>query len=237
MRKRLLILVILVLPAAVFARDWTVTVGTTTQIAADREFDPLAKEDDIVLAHLEVGMELEEVLEGLNLELDYEPGGRYDALFAGTSAWLNTELDIHRITLGASLRLEFFTWFYAVGRLAGTLDFARLEIHDANNTYLSDWANAKLGMLGTLGVEFLVPRNLWRRWFQKAPGEENDGFTLGLRLEAGWSLRQAYDYDEMRAPDSGSAGEAEVQIDRQAVKLGAVNLDGFVFRVGLIVFF
>jgi len=124
-----------------------------------------------------------------------------------------------------------------VGRLAGTLDFARLEVHDANHTYLSDWANAKLGIMGTLGVEFLVPRNLWRRWFQKAPGDKNEGFTLGLRLEAGWSLRQAYDYDEMRAPDSGSDGEAEIQIDRQAVDLGAVTLDGFLFRVGLVVFF
>ncbi len=237
MNKSLLAVAILILPSTVAARDWTITVGTTAQIAADREFDPLAKEDDIVLAHLEVGMELEELLPGLNVELAYEPGGKYDALFEGSSPWLNAELNIHRIVLGASFRMELSTWFSAVGRLAGTLDFAHLSLHDANNEYLSDWANAKLGVLGTLGVEFVVPRNLWRRWFEKAEGAENDGFTMGLRLEAGWSVRQAYEYSEMMAPAPDDEEQAKNQIEREAVDLGAVSLDGFMFRVGLIVFF
>jgi hypothetical protein len=219
------------------ARDWTVSVGATGQLAAEREFDPLGKNDDLALAHLEVGMELEEFIPGFNIELAYDVGGSYDALFEGDSPWLNTELQIHRIVVGASMRLELTTWFSAVAHLAGTLDFARLNLHDANNEYLYDWALAKPGVVGTLGVEFMVPRNLLRRWFEKPAGPENDGFTLGFRMEAGWSLRQAYEFNEMTAPAPDSGEQAKNQIGRQPVNLGDVGLDGFTFRMGLIVFF
>jgi hypothetical protein len=135
------------------------------------------------------------------------------------------------------MRLPVTEWLHGVARAGATLDFVKLELVDGGQTLLSDWANAKLGVQGVLGVEFLMPRNIWRKWFKRPSGHPHDGFTMGLRFEVGWSYKQEFVFDEMNEPTPEDEEVAKRQIDRLPITLGGIHLDGFMFRAGLIVFF
>jgi hypothetical protein len=212
------------------ARDVTASALVTGQIAAERSFDPLSADDALALAHIEVGLELEEVLPGLTLELAWETGTQSGDLFAGDQPWLRTELMIQGVVLSAAWRLPVTTWLHGVARMGATCEFARLRLEEDGEVLLTDWANARLGGFASLGAEFILPRNLWRRWVGAEPGDDHEGFTLGIRLEAGWSLRQPYTFDEMHPADAGG-------IDRARIDLGSIDLSGFMFRAGLVAFF
>lgn len=220
---------VLAWPAAAGARELSFSALVSGQIVAEPSFDPLARHDTLALAHLEVGVELDELLEGLSLELAWEAGGSREELFAGDQPWLHSDLLVHGVVLGASWRLPVFAWLRGVVRLGGTVDFARLQLREDGQTLLSDWANGRVGGFATLGAEVILPRNVWRRWFGRPEGDPLEGFTLGLRLELGWSLRQAFVYDQMR----GDRGD----ISRVPADLGSVHLDGFMFRTGLLCVF
>jgi hypothetical protein len=239
MRTTILIAVIglLACPQPAYARDYTVSVCGTGHIVAQREYDPLSGDDALGLAHVELGLELEEVLPGLSLEIAWESGTHNGDMFPGTNPWLDADLMIQGIVLSAAYRLPVTEWMNAVGRVGGTLDFAELEIREDSKTLLSDWANAKLGVQGVIGVEIFAPRNLLRKWFKQNPGDPDDGFTMGLRLEVGWSYKQEFVYDEMNEPAPEDKEIAKRQIDRAPVNLGGISLDGFIFRAGLVVFF
>jgi hypothetical protein len=58
----------LAIPQTSIARDFAVSVCGTGHIVAQREYDPLSADDALGLAHVELGMELEELLPGLSLE-------------------------------------------------------------------------------------------------------------------------------------------------------------------------
>ncbi|HUU00180.1 MAG TPA: hypothetical protein VM425_01925 [Myxococcota bacterium] len=216
------------------ARELTLSVCGTGQIVAAREFDPLASQDVLGLAHVEAGLGLGELLPGLSLELAWEGGTTTSDLFAGTTPWLESQLTIHGAVLTAAWRLPLFAWLQATARAGMTLDFARLRFEKDGRTYLSDWANARMGVTAALGAELFLPRNTWRRWFGLSDLENNEGFTLGLRLEAGWSYRQGFAFDDMTPPASGSNGS---DIKSAPIDLGSLNLDGFFFRLGLVAFF
>ena len=239
MRTSILFVVIglLACPPASVAREYTVSVCGTGHVVAQREYDPLSSDDALGLAHVELGIELEEVLPGLSLEIAWETGTHRGDLFSGTNPWLDTELLMHGVVLSAAYRLPVTEWMNAVGRVGGTLDFAELELREDGKTLLSDWANAKLGVQGVIGVEFFTPRNLLRKWFSQDPGDPAEGFTMGLRFEVGWSYKQEFVYDEMNEPAPSDKEIAKRQIDRAPVNLGGVSLDGFIFRAGLVVFF
>ncbi|MBW1807920.1 MAG: hypothetical protein JRJ19_09285 [Deltaproteobacteria bacterium] len=225
-------LVCLVGPTEVLARDYSVSVGATGQIAASRDFDPLSDDDEFSLAHVEVGIELDEVLPGLSLEVAWEAGSVSNQLYAGPNPWLSTELAIHGLILSASYRLPLTTWLNGTVRLGGTLDFARLQFTQDDQILLSDWSMARVGIVGTAGVEFLLPRNLWRTWFDKPKGDPDEGFTMGLRFELGWSYRQAFVFDQMRPSDTD-----KLSIVRSDMDIGGVHIDGLLFRVGLVAVF
>jgi hypothetical protein len=239
MRTTLLIAVIglLACPQSSHARDYTVSVCGTGHVVAQREYDPLSSDDALGLAHVELGLEFEEVLPGLSLEIAWESGTRHGDMFPGGDPWLDAELLMHGMVLSAAYRLPVTEWMNAVGRVGGTLDFAELEIREDGNTLLSDWANARLGVQGVIGVEIFTPRNLLRRWFKQDPGDPDEGFTVGLRFEVGWSYKQAFVYDEMNEPAPEDEEVAKRQITRAPVNLGGIHLDGFIFRAGLVVFF
>jgi len=216
------------------ARELTLSICGTGQVVAAREFDPLSSQDVLGLAHVEAGIELPELLPGLSLELAWEGGTTKNDLFAGSAPWLESQLMIHGAVLTAAWRLPLFSWLQATARAGMTLDFARLRFEKDGQTYLSDWANARMGVTAALGAELVLPRNTWRRWFGLDDLEGNQGFTLGLRLEAGWSYRQGFAFDEMAPPGSGDEGS---DIERMPVDLGSLDLDGFFFRAGLVAFF
>ncbi|MFC1654287.1 hypothetical protein ACFL2F_00665 [Myxococcota bacterium] len=228
---------LLACPPAASARDFAISVCGTGHVVAQREYDPLSADDALGLAHVELGMELEEVLEGLSLEIAWESGRHIGDLFPGGNPWLDADLLMHGVVLSAAYRLPVAEWMNAVGRVGGTLDFAKLELRDGEQTLLSDWANAKLGAQAVIGVEFFTPRNLLRKWFKQDSGDPGEGFTVGLRLEVGWSYKQEFVYDEMNEPAPGDKEVAKRQIDRAPINLGGINLDGFIFRAGLVVFF
>jgi hypothetical protein len=227
----------LALPPAASARDFIVSVCGTGHIVAQREYDPLSSDDALGLAHVELGMELEELLPGLSLEIAWESGTHRGDLFPGINPWLDADLLMHGIVLSAAYRLPVTEWLNAVGRVGGTLDFAKLELSQGGEVLLSDWANAKLGVQGVIGVELFAPRNLLRRWFKRGAGDPHEGFTAGLRFEVGWSYKQSFVYDEMNEPAPENEEVAKRQIDRAPVNLGGIHLDGFIFRAGLVVFF
>ncbi len=228
---------LLALPQAAFPRDYVVSVCGTGHVVAQREYDPLSADDALGLAHVELGMELEELLPGLSLEIAWESGTHHGDLFPGASRGLDTDLLMHGMVLSAAYRLPVTEWMNTVARVGGTLDFAKLELSEGGEVLLSDWANAKLGIQGVIGVEFFTPRNLLRKWFKRDPGDPREGFTVGLRFEVGWSYKQPFVYDEMNEPAPEDQEVAKRQIDRAPVNLGGVHLDGFIFRVGLVVFF
>jgi hypothetical protein len=219
-------------PAEVFARDYNLSVGATGQIAASRDFDPLSDDDEFNLAHIELGIELDEVLPGLSLEVAWEVGSVSNQLYAGDNPWLSTELAINGLILSASYRLPLTTWLNGTVRLGGTLDFARLRFTQNDQILLSDWSMARLGIIGTAGVEFMLPRNLWRTWFDKPEGDPQQGFTMGLRFELGWSYRQAFVFDQMRSSDTDKLSIARTDMD-----IGGVHIDGLMFRVALVAVF
>ena len=239
MRTTILIAVIglLACPQSSTARDYTVSVCGTGHVVAQREYDPLSSDDALGLVHIELGLELEELLPGLSLEIAWETGNNRGDMFAGDNPWLETELLVQGIVLSAAYRLPVTEWMNAVGRVGGTLDFAELEIREDGKTLLSDWANAKLGVQGVIGVEIFTPRNLVRKWFRQDPGDPDEGFTMGLRFEVGWSYKQEFVYDEMNEPPPGDEEIAKRQIERVPINLGGISLDGFIFRAGLVVFF
>jgi hypothetical protein len=239
MRTTILIAVIglLACPQSSIARDYSVSVCGTGHIVAQREYDPLSGDDALGLAHVELGLELEEVLPGLSLEIAWESGTHNGNMFPGDNPWLEAGLLMHGIVLSAAYRLPVTEWMNAVGRVGGTLDFAELEIREDGKTLLSDWANAKLGVQGVIGVEIFTPRNLLRKWFRQDPGDPDEGFTMGLRFEVGWSYKQEFVYDEMNEPPPEDEEIAKRQITRAPVNLGGIHLDGFIFRAGLVVFF
>jgi hypothetical protein len=225
---------LLLLTGSVEARELTLSVCGTGQIVAGREFDPLAGQDVLGLAHVEAGIGLPELLPGLSLELAWEGGTSKSDLFAGTNPWLESQLTIHGALLTAVWRLPFFSWLQLTARGGMTLDFARLRFIKDNRVFLSDWANARPGVTAALGAELVLPRNTWRRWFGLEDLEKNEGFTLGLRLEAGWSYREKFSFDDMTPPDSGDNSS---EISSAPVDLGSLSLDGFFFRLGLVAFF
>jgi hypothetical protein len=227
----------LALPQASSARDFIVSVCGTGHIVAAREYDPLSGDDALGLAHVELGMELEELLPGLSLEIAWESGTHSGDLFPAGNPWLDADLLMQGMVLSAAYRLPVTEWMITVGRVGGTLDFAKLELREGGQTLLSDWANAKLGVQGVIGVEIFTPRNLLRKWFKKDAGDPDEGFTVGLRFEVGWSYKQAFVYDEMNEPAPENEEVAKRQIKRAPVNLGGIHLDGFVFRAGLVVFF
>jgi hypothetical protein len=228
----ILMMICICLPVGAHARDYTVTLSGSGQVVAQREFDALADDDGLALFHLEFGLELPELLEGLSLELGYETGTRSQHLFAGDDPWLSTHLELHGLTLSVAYRMPVTTWLNATARAGGTLDFARLYLTGPDGVLIEDWANAKVGGFGTLGLEIALPRNLWKRWLSRPEADPNEGFTMGLRMEIGWALRQPFSYDEMRTPVPGNEDEAKLQIDRQTIDLGDIHLDGLMFRVG-----
>jgi len=228
----LMIIAVLVVAPGTQARDFTVSICGTGQVAADKDFDPLSANDTIGMAHIEVGMELDEILEGLSLELAYQGGSVESDLFAGQNPWLHTQLLTHGIVVSTSMRIPLADWLNTMVRLGATIDFARLRLSSDADLLLSDWSLARLGAVASAGIEVLLPRNQWRDWFDKPRGDAQEGFTMGIRLEAGWSFRQAYEFDQM-IPAEGGAGK----IALQDVGLGGVGLDGFMFRAGLVVFF
>lgn len=225
------------LPLAAPARDFTISACGTGHVVAQREYDPLSSDDALGLAHIELGMELKELLPGLSLEIAWESGTHRDGLFAAGNPWLDADLLMHGVVLSAAYRLPVTGWMNTVVRMGGTLDFARLELREDGRTLLSDWANAKLGVQGVIGVEFFTPRNLLRKWFKQDQGDPDEGFTVGLRFEVGWSYKQEFVYDEMNAPAPEDEEVSKRQIDRAPVSLGGIHLDGFIFRAGLVVFF
>lgn len=228
---------LLALPLPSSARDFTVSVCGTGHVVAQREYDPLSAGDALGLVHVELGMELRELLEGLSLEIAWESGTHNGDLFPAGNPWLDADLLMHGVVLSAAYRLPVTEWMNTVARVGGTLDFAKLELREGGDTLLSDWANAKLGVQGVIGVEFFTPRNLLRKWFKQDDGDPDDGFTVGLRFEVGWSYKQEFVYDEMSEPAPENEEVAKRQIDRAPINLGGIHLDGFIFRAGLVVFF
>jgi len=228
---------LLALPPVSSARVFTVSVCGTGHVVAQREYDPLSADDALGLVHIELGMELEELLEGLSLEIAWETGTNNGDLFPAGNPWLNADLLMQGVVLSAAYRLPVTEWMNTVARVGGTLDFVKLELRESGDTLLSDWANAKLGVQGVIGVEFFTPRNLLRKWFKQDQGDSDDGFTVGLRFEVGWSYKQEFVYDEMNEPAPENKEVAKRQIDRAPINLGGIHLDGFIFRAGLVVFF
>lgn len=228
---------LLALPQTSSPRDFTVSVCGTGHVVAQREYDPLSADDALGLAHVELGMELEELLPGLSLEIAWESGTHSGDLFPAGNPWLDADLLMQGVVLSAAYRLPVTEWMNTVARVGGTLDFAKLELREGGDTLLSDWANAKLGVQGVIGVEFFTPRNLLRKWFKQDNGDPDEGFTVGLRFEVGWSYKQEFVYDEMNEPAPEDQEVAKRQIDRAPVNLGGIHLDGFIFRAGLVVFF
>jgi hypothetical protein len=227
----------LAIPQTSIARDFAVSVCGTGHIVAQREYDPLSADDALGLAHVELGMELEELLPGLSLEIAWESGTHSGDLFPGGNPWLDADLLMHGVVLSAAYRLPVTEWMNTVARAGGTLDFAKLELREGGRTLLSDWANAKLGVQGVIGVEFFTPRNMLRKWFKQDGGDPDEGFTVGLRFEVGWSYKQEFVYDEMKQPPPADEEARKRQIDRAPISLGGIHLDGFLFRAGLVVFF
>ena len=236
MRSFMLVIVaaLLMLGSSAGAREWTISICGTGQVVAAREFDPLAGQDILGLAHVEAGIGLPELLPGLSLELAWEGGSARSNLFAGVSPWLSSELTLYGALLSLAWRLPVLDWLRLTSRAGMTLDFARLRFESDGQTYLSDWSIARPGVSAALGAELVLPRNTWRSWFGLEPVDGEQGFTLGLRLEAGWSYRQSFEFDQMTPSASGNANSA---IEPAAVDLGSLGLDGFFFRAGLVAFF
>jgi len=214
------------------ARDYHLSLLGVGQVVADREYDPLSGDDGLALFNLEFGLELPEVTEGLSLELAYGTGSQKARLYAGENPWLKTRLDLHQVLLGAVYRLPLTSWLGATARLGASLDFAKLSLVSDGQTLLADWDLARLGGYATAGLEIALPRSLWTKWMGLPTGDPTEGFTLGLRFEAGWSIRQALRYADI----SGSGGGQE-DIAVQGTDLGSVRLDGFLFRAGAYVVF
>lgn len=212
---------------AVQARDYHVSLLGGAQIVANRDVDALSADDGLPLVHLDLGLELPELSDGLSIELGYQSGKLGSTLFAGDEPWLRSALRMHGLTVGAAYRMPLTNWLILAARAGGTVDFARLRITDDGALLLGGWSMARLGAYGLLGFEIALPRTLWRRWLNRPAGDPRDGFTLGIRLEAGWAYRQPFDYDGVRAPGSG--------VD--PVQLGDVHLDGALFRAGIFAVF
>ncbi len=217
-------------PAA--ARDYHVSLLGVGQVVADPEYDTLSADDGLALFNLELGLELPELLEGLGLELTYGTGEQQSRLFAGDDPWLKTRLQLHEVLLGVVYRYPLTSWLNASARVGASLDFAKLSLRSQGEALLSDWDLARLGGYGLLGLELAMPRGLWGKWLTGVEGDPTEGFTIGLRLEAGWSLRQPMRYGDM----VGDAGGRQA-IEVQGAELGAVSLDGFLFRAGAYVVF
>lgn len=214
------------------ARDYHVSLLGVGQVVADPEYDALSGDDGLALFNLELGLELPELLEGFGLELTYGTGTQQARLFAGEDPWLKTRLQLHEVLLGAVYRYPLTSWLNASARIGASLDFAKLSLRSQGEALLSDWDLARLGGYGLLGLELAMPRGLWSKWLTGVEGDPNDGFTVGLRLEAGWSIRQPMRYGDV---DGGDGGKQAIAI--QGVDLGAVSLDGFLFRAGAYVVF
>ncbi len=215
------------------ARDWHVSLLGAGQVVAAPEFDPLASGDGLVLFQLELGLEIDEFVDGLSLELAYQTGGRNAALYTGSRQDLKTGLDLHGVTLAAVYRHPLTRWLNLSARLGGSLDFARLRVSSAEaGTLLRHWELARPGGFATLGLELALPRALWRRWLDRPAGDAQAGFTIGLRIEAGWQLCAPLDYGRVDPAVETPEGQDEA-IARQPVDLGSLRLDGFLWRAGL----
>lgn len=227
----------LALPATIQARDFSLTLLSGGQVVADREFDPLAENDGLALVQVELGIELPELLEGFSLELGYGFAEKHAELYAGDQPWLTTGLELHGVLLSAAYRLPLTAWLSASARVGGSLDFVRLRLQTDQTVLLQGWQLAKLGVFGLLGLELGLPRNLWRRWLERPEGDPREGFTLGLRLEAGWAWRQALDYGRLVAPEDEQALAGVDPIAREPVDLGDLRLAGCLFRIGVFAIF
>ncbi len=215
------------------ARDWHLSLLGAGQVVAAPEFDPLAGDDGLAYFQIEGGLEIDELLEGLSLELAYQTADRSASLFSGEQPELTTGLMLHGLSLSAVYRLPLADWLGLAGRLGGSLDFVRLRVAGTEaGTLLERWELACPGGFATLGLELSLPRTLWRRWLDRPAGDPRSGFTIGLRLEAGWQLRAPLDYGRVEAKTVAADGEGAA-VERRAIDLGRLRLDGFLWRAGL----
>ena len=146
--------------------------------------------------------------------------------YGGSEAELRgaeTDLDVHRLAVGAELRHHFARWLYALVRLAPAAVNVRASIQEPTTNrplYSRSWA---FGFDATAGAAFQL--------YGKQSGASNDPRLWGIaEIGYGWTTET-----DLRFEPEGD--DDAVPQRSQPLELGAVSIRGPMFRISAAVSF
>lgn len=187
-------------------------ISTGALVVQARSYDFVDDDDHLGLWRVETSWTKEAWRGQLQLGL----GGFSGATKAAAHQTLSADLWLRGIEASATYRYPALRWLEPYARAAVALEWATLSVLAGQR--LEQTALAPVGS-GLLGVDVVVPlAGAARR-------------ALVLDLGVGYAVRSAYQFDELKAPSPAKPGPEN--IPRSGVPLGALQLSGITYRIGV----
>lgn len=195
---------------------WSVQASAGAAYVTDRSLDFIGGTDAMTVGDVRAGWAPWAWGRVVELNLGYTGTSERGTTFGS----FETDLTVRTLQLGATYRRALVGPLTGFVRVAGLLDFARMELWSGEDALRLSQSTRGLGGIGTAGVEAAVVR--WPH------------AQLGLVAEVGYALRTAAKFDAL-SPDVGDPKPAPVAFT--PVNAGTLSLSGIQWRLGAAVHF
>ena len=201
-------------------RNWHINIlgEATPMFVQDASFDALQRDDSIALA-------------GATIEGGYAIGDQIPIMAQISYGWmslgdplfddLQPTLEAHSVQIGVLAGYRFWDAMMPYVRAGVTLTWAELILDGVGDSFEEqDFAP---GVYAMAGLELALARRWIRRLFR------TDQFTLGVRVEAGYTYLGRFEY--------GGTSDDSTLVTHSNSSLGTLRLDGATMRVGFLISF